>query len=297
MKKFLPALLTLILSLPGLRTAAWHGLTDWPPFATATTSSPSEGMVCPPPDLSTLSATNITTTYARLNCSVTGVMAYYWRYRATGDPDWIDLGGTQEGFIGLYGLQPSSSYQFQVSVRCSNTEISDWSAARTFTTLTNNAGTCSSPTLVQCNGAYTGNNSTGINTFSAYSIGNMVLTGQNGPEVIHQISLATTTNISINLTGLTADLDLILLTTNCSSNSAIAWSAAYNLESEHISINSGPGRLLHHSGRLAHFPKSLFSTHQLQRQLPGSHRRTTVCNQHYCHRSPPEYLCHACTGL
>lgn len=105
--------------------------------------------VCNPPVLSQLSASNITASSASLNCSLTGVSSYIWQYRAVGASTWSNLGSTSIGTIPLSGLSAATTYEFQVSVLCTNGITSVWSVSQTFTTQTGAPQTCAAPLLSQ----------------------------------------------------------------------------------------------------------------------------------------------------
>ncbi len=107
------------------------GFTTLPGDATCTAPAPGQ-----------LSASNITENAATLNCSLTGVSAYYWRYRQQGTSSWVDLGSTPGGSFPLSGLLPATTYEYQVAVMC-NSGQSDWSLTQTFTTLA--PAVCSAP--------------------------------------------------------------------------------------------------------------------------------------------------------
>ncbi len=109
--------------------------TAWSASQTFTTTA------CAAPATIQLAATSITSITAKLNCTVTGVAAYDWRYRQTGASSWTDLPATTQNFINISGLLPGTTYEFQSMVQCGAT-WSAWSASQTFTTL---GGTCSQP--------------------------------------------------------------------------------------------------------------------------------------------------------
>lgn len=89
---------------------------------------------CAAPTTAQLSVTNITATSVRLNCSVSGVQAYDWRYRPIGAASWIDLPGGTNNFYNLSGLTANTAYEFSASVRCGASTWSNWSAALSFNT-------------------------------------------------------------------------------------------------------------------------------------------------------------------
>ncbi len=113
---------------------------DWSGVQTFNTDTPP----CITPTPAQLSVTNITSSSVRLNCSMTGVDQYDWRYRAAGAAGWTDLPATILNFYNLNGLNQFTSYEFQVAVLCQGV-WTDWSAAKSFTT----DGICQAPTLSQ----------------------------------------------------------------------------------------------------------------------------------------------------
>jgi chitodextrinase len=127
--------------LCGTTASAWSGYLR---FSTSFSSS-----VCFPPLPSQLSAANITTSSASLNCSLTGVSSFIWRYRAVGASVWNNLGTTSIGTIALSGLSAATTYEFQVSVQCTNGLTSIWSDSQTFTTQAGAPQTCAAPVLSQ----------------------------------------------------------------------------------------------------------------------------------------------------
>ncbi|MFM9949526.1 MAG: S8 family serine peptidase [Saprospiraceae bacterium] len=120
--------------------------TLWSSWSASKTFSTTNTTTCNAPTTSQISATNIATTTARLNCSVTGVQAFDWSYRAVGASTWVDLAGGSTNYFDLTGLAANTQYEFVVAVRCGTTTWSNWSASKTFTTLN---VTCNAPTTSQ----------------------------------------------------------------------------------------------------------------------------------------------------
>lgn len=104
------------------------------PNAYAAIQSALAGNACTAPSAAQLSATNITATTARLNCSLTGVQTYDWAYRQVGASTWIDLPATTVNYLDVSGLSANKQYEFSTSVRCNNNTWSSWSAFKTFVT-------------------------------------------------------------------------------------------------------------------------------------------------------------------
>lgn len=119
----------------------WSGWSAAKTFTTPTTAT------CTAPTTNQLSATNITTTSASLNCSVGGMQSYDWNVRAAGASTWNTLTATSTGIKNITGLQAASNYEYRVRVRCNATTWSDWSSTKTFTTA--NAVSCNPPAPTQ----------------------------------------------------------------------------------------------------------------------------------------------------
>lgn len=118
--------------------------TSWSASKTFTTTGP----VCATPTTAQISASNIASTTATLNCSVAGVVSYDWRYRLVATSLWTDLTNTSSNSVNISGLDLASNYQFQVSVQCTaGGAWTAWSASKTFTTLA--APACVAPTTAQ----------------------------------------------------------------------------------------------------------------------------------------------------
>lgn len=100
---------------------------------------------CNAPSTAQLSATSITTSAARLNCTVTGVTHYAWSYRRSGTSTWSTPQTTTTNYLNISGLATGSTYEYVAAVWCGS-KWSDWSAVRTFTTT---AAGCSPPTASQ----------------------------------------------------------------------------------------------------------------------------------------------------
>ncbi len=196
---------------------------------------------CAAPAIGDLFTTNLTCSSVRLNCDNGGANAWDWAYRPLNTVNWIDLPVTSNAYYDLGGLQASTTYEYKCNRRCSNMVWSDWSPIRQFTTP--NCGpsgnNCNNPIIAYCGYTYTGNNGTGSNNFSNYKFNGQSITNESGPEVIYKITIATAGPISITLGGLSADLDLFLLS-NCNNNAVIAVSGNSGSLGEVISIGSLP---------------------------------------------------------
>ena len=100
---------------------------------------------------------------------------------------------------------------------------------------------CANPYIVQCGGIYQYNNSVGANNYSTWYFGGVPHQYMTGKETIHRLTLTSYTNLTLNMTGLSADLDLYLFSA-CNNTSGLAFSEnAYN-QNETIKVNNlAPG--------------------------------------------------------
>lgn len=121
-------------------TTAWSAIVN---FSTSSGGDP----VCNAPIVSQLSASNVTTSSATLNCTAPGATSFTWRYRVVGANTWSNLGTTTVGTFALSGLSPTTNYEFQVMLECGNGISSAWSVSQTFTTP--GVATCNAPTVAQ----------------------------------------------------------------------------------------------------------------------------------------------------
>ncbi len=103
---------------------------------------------CATPSTAQLSATNISNTTARLNCSVSGVQAYDWAYRQVGASSWTDVAGTTVNYVNITGLTSNKQYEFVAAVRCNSSTWSSWSSTATFTTT--GSGNTTPPNNLPC---------------------------------------------------------------------------------------------------------------------------------------------------
>jgi hypothetical protein len=106
-------------------TTNWSG---WSPTRTFTTTA----LACSTPTTTQLTASNITTTTARLNHSISGYSSYNWRYRRNGTTTWTTV-ETTTNFLNITGLTRNTRYDFQARVFCNNAWTA-WAATKTFTT-------------------------------------------------------------------------------------------------------------------------------------------------------------------
>ena len=190
---------------------------------------------CPAPTLYEIDAVEVTCISAKLTASVSGATQYDWRYRTLGAANWIDLPIGAAAFVNLSNLAPGTQYEFQVKVICSNGVESAWSASETFTTLGAGNGSCANPIVVTCNNSYPGNNNSCNNGYDGYWGNGIDVTGYNGSEVVYKFVLGSASNVTFSLTNLTANLDLLVLST-CNNYSAIAAGLNTGTNSEYVTM-------------------------------------------------------------
>jgi hypothetical protein len=103
--------------------------------------------VCTAPSTAQISASNVSANSAILNCTLTGMASYDWRYRIVGSSSWIDLAAGATNTASLSALSINTTYEFQVSVQCTTGGTwSAWSGSGTFTTISQ---ACGQPSLNQ----------------------------------------------------------------------------------------------------------------------------------------------------
>lgn len=193
---------------------------------------------CAAPTLSQMFVTNLGSTTARLNCSAPAV-TYSWRWRRAGTATWTTSGSNGQNFLDINGLNPSTLYEFQVSIKCSNGFISEWSSSQTFTTTSGGPNSCLTPALLSCGGTFNGNNNSGKAAYSTYKMGNGYLYGYYGREMIHRFTITSATSVTLNLYGLSADLGLIVLS-QCDPNFGFNFSDNAGTLGEIITFNNLP---------------------------------------------------------
>lgn len=173
-------------------------------------------VTCTAPLANQLSATNVTNSAARLNCSVTGVDEYGWRYRQNGSSTWITPSSTTVAFQDISGLSSGTTYEFQTQVRCGTT-WSDWSPSQTFTTTTVSSG-CASAFPLSCGTVYNSTTVGGATAFSSYSC---AVWNESGPEKVHTVQTTVAGDLTASLSGLSSDLDVFILS-SCDPNTCLA---------------------------------------------------------------------------
>lgn len=102
---------------------------------------------CNAPSTTQMTATNLTSTTATLQCTAANAQSFKWAYRKVGVTSWTALAETATGSSPVSGLQANKQYEFVVKIRCNATTWSGWSAAKTFTTPTTTS--CTAPSSSQ----------------------------------------------------------------------------------------------------------------------------------------------------
>lgn len=195
---------------------------------------------CTAPTYDEISAYNVTCSSARLECTSGGAYTWDWAYRPLNTLSWIDLPNTSTPYYDLSGLQASTTYEYKCARQCSGTSVwSDWSPIRQFTTsncpIVNN---CNNPILAYCNYTYAGNNGSGSYNINGYYY-NGYYYSESGPEMVYKINISNAGPMTLNLSGLSGDLDLFLLG-SCNNNAVIAASLNPGSNGETIFANNLP---------------------------------------------------------
>lgn len=128
----------------------------------ASKSFSTTAVACNTPTIDQISASNVGPGTALLNCTLTGLAGYDWRYRIVGSSTWTDVVAGSTNSFGLTGLTANSNYEFQVSVLCTvGGAWSTWSASKTFSTT---IATCTAPTTLQISVSNLGANTATLNS-------------------------------------------------------------------------------------------------------------------------------------
>jgi Metallo-peptidase family M12/Fibronectin type III domain/Secretion system C-terminal sorting domain len=99
-----------------------------------TTTNNGGGTACNPP--ATVSANNLQVTSIRIDwTTVNNAASYAIRIRTVGNINWFTFTGLPSPGVTIQNLLPSTTYEVQVAVTCSNSGTSVYSPSTTFTTL------------------------------------------------------------------------------------------------------------------------------------------------------------------
>jgi hypothetical protein len=185
--------------------------------------NPQANPTCALPQV-TPSAANITTTGAVLNTGLSGFSTYEFNYRKVGDANWTTVSNST-GTLTLTNLTPSTQYEFQVRVRCSNNVWSTWSTTQKFSTSAAGENNCILP---QSNPSASGITATGATLNSG-------LTGFNNYEFNYRVVGSSTwatrssTTGTTTLSGLTASTQYeFQIRVQCANNTWSTWSSSQN---------------------------------------------------------------------
>lgn len=99
---------------------------------------------------------------------------------------------------------------------------------------------CSESVPLSCGVTYNGTNAGGNDDVSTYSCGSVLNVENNGPEVVHSFTTTEAGLVTIDLTGLSANLELFLLS-ECSRRSCLQFSQQPGISSEQIVRNLPAG--------------------------------------------------------
>ena len=99
---------------------------------------------------------------------------------------------------------------------------------------------CRDAVQLTCGQTYYGSNLNGHDNVSLYGCGNIYNVENNGPEVVHTFTITQAGQVTINLTGLSANLELFLLR-SCNRGDCINFSESSGNSNEQISVFLQPG--------------------------------------------------------
>lgn len=99
---------------------------------------------------------------------------------------------------------------------------------------------CSERVPLTCGVTYNGTNADGTDDVSTYTCGPVLNVENNGPEIVHTFTVTESGPVNINLTGLSANLELFLLS-ECDRGRCLQYSQEPGTNPEHISRDLAPG--------------------------------------------------------
>ena len=99
---------------------------------------------------------------------------------------------------------------------------------------------CSDAIALDCGIPYHGSNINGADDVSLYTCGNTLNVENNGPEIVHSFTTNEAGSVTINLSGLTANLELFLLA-DCDRGACLAFSQHPGTSNEQIIRDLAPG--------------------------------------------------------
>ncbi|GAB4091183.1 hypothetical protein GCM10028786_01090 [Flaviaesturariibacter terrae] len=157
------------------------------------------GGACSAP--SGLSASSITSSGATVSWSaVSGAVSYTVQYKTSGASIWTTAASaTTATSVSLTGLTASTTYNYQVSTNCSGSSSAYTAASFTTTAATSGCGSAYEPNESLSAAA-------AVSTGTALSAAITTTTDQDW----FKVTLASTSNFNISLTGLAGDYDLVL---------------------------------------------------------------------------------------
>ena len=182
---------------------------------------PPSGGTCGTPG--SLAASSITTSSATLNWgAVAGATSYNLQHKLGSSSTWTTVSVATTSY-GLSGLASNTTYNFQVQAVCS-TGSSAYSAAASFTT----AATGGCPDALEPN-----NSTTAPGAITLPATINALIASSTDADY-YRFTLASTSNVTINMSNLAGDYDLRLLN---SGGTQLAISQAGGTTAEAISYN------------------------------------------------------------
>ncbi len=202
---------------------------------------------CLPPSISQLYATNITSNSIVIHCGMTGVVYYQFLYRRVGYTNWYLTPASSNNYWNMTGLVSNCNYEYCCRVYC-NGSWTNYSPSQYCSTQGQQwtGNNCSNAAVLTCGITYSGSNNTGTYNYSNYSFANgSQFTNMTGPETYHTFTVTSTSNVTINLSSLSQNLHLFLLSncnSNCNTVGGMAYSCNSGINNEQITINNlAPG--------------------------------------------------------
>lgn len=126
----------------------------------------------------------------------------------------------------------------------------------------NMLGSCERPITASCGGLYTGTTASGENNYQSYPFNGASNNNKTGPEVVYSFIATFDGELTVNLTNLSANLDLFLLEDCNPANSVVAVSKNTGTSNEQIIFSVTTGSAYHiiidgHSGAVGSYTLSV----------------------------------------
>lgn len=141
---------------------------------------------------------------------------------------------------------------------------------------------CSDAVALSCGVTYSGSNIAGNDDVSLYACGNTLNVENNGPEIVHTFTTNAAGVVTINLTGLSANLELFLLS-DCDRGACLQFSQNPGTANEQIVRNLQPGTYYvvvdGYNGAISNYNLTVDCSQSCQMTYQGTGTTNAGCGQ------------------